>query len=115
MDWRRWDIEQASALATTARFGAYLPAVDSFDAAAFSLSMAEAVLMDPQQRLLLEATTASLTTHFGIASATSNGRMAVYIGIAPSDYSSLAKAAESGPYHATANAVRCIAEAAMHV
>lgn len=119
MGYCRWDIEQITALATTARFGAYLPAADSFDAAMFSLSMAEAMLMDPQQRLLLEAATESLTTHFDVASATSNGRTAVYIGIAPSDYSSLAKTAESGPYHATANAVRYVAlcyvaEAAMH-
>ncbi len=63
------------------------------------------MLMDPQQRLLLEAATESLTTHCGSLPATATGRIAVYIGIAPSDYSSVAKMAESGPYHATANAV----------
>lgn len=93
-------------MATTARFGAYLPAADRFDAAMFSVPLAEAGLMDPQQRLLLEAATQSLTTHLGrLPTTPSPDRVAVYIGIAPSDYSSLAKVAESGPYHATANAV----------
>ena len=48
----RWDVE-AEPLA--ARFGAYLLSMAAFDAAAFSISDAEAVLMDPQQRLLLES------------------------------------------------------------
>ena len=47
----RWDVE-AEPLA--ARFGAYLAGIAAFDAAAFSISDAEAALMDPQQRLLLE-------------------------------------------------------------
>ena len=48
----RWDVE-AEPLA--ARFGAYLPNIAAFDAAAFGVSDAEAALMDPQQRLLLES------------------------------------------------------------
>jgi len=48
----RWNVE-AEPLA--ARFGAYLAGISAFDAAAFSLSDAEASLMDPQQRLLLES------------------------------------------------------------
>jgi acyl carrier protein len=47
----RWDVE-AEPLA--ARFGAYLAGIAAFDAAAFSVSDAEAALMEPQQRLLLE-------------------------------------------------------------
>ena len=47
----RWDVE-AEPLA--ARFGAYLAGIAAFDAAAFSISDAEAALMDPQQRMLLE-------------------------------------------------------------
>ena len=51
----RLDVEASPALATTARFGAYLKTADWFDAGMFGLSLAEASLMDPQQRLLLEA------------------------------------------------------------
>jgi hypothetical protein len=54
----RWDVEQpqqsgTQAGATHARFGCWLSDAAAFDAAAFGVPDAEAVLMDPQQRLLL--------------------------------------------------------------
>ena len=53
----RWDIDmvaQGASANLPCRFGAFLAHVAQFDAAAFSISAAEATLMDPQQRLLLE-------------------------------------------------------------
>lgn len=40
--------------ALKARFGGWLPSVDTFDAGFFGISVPEVELMDPQQRMLLE-------------------------------------------------------------
>lgn len=45
----------------TTKFGAFVPGVHEFDAAAFGLPVPEAASMDPQQRLLLEQTLAAIT------------------------------------------------------
>ena len=57
----RWDIEQAYSpmpyidnMTMYTRFGAFMLAVEYFDAQAFDIARNEAIAMDPQQRLLLE-------------------------------------------------------------
>lgn len=54
----RWDLEAKQVAGAGAqprvRFGGWLAAVETFDAAAFGVPPPEAELMDPQQRLLLE-------------------------------------------------------------
>ncbi len=57
----RWDIEEAfsptplvNRMTMYTRFGAFISAVEHFDAQAFSMPRNEAIAMDPQQRLLLE-------------------------------------------------------------
>jgi hypothetical protein len=52
----RWDLEgpRQGKSVLRARFGGWLPSVDTFDAAFFGISMPEAELMDAQQRMLLE-------------------------------------------------------------
>ncbi|KAL0047579.1 hypothetical protein WJX82_006984 [Trebouxia sp. C0006] len=101
----RWDLEGVPEVATTARFGAFLPHADSFDTACFGISQAEAMLMDPQQRLLLQAVGQS---HLAVASqqvTAAAPQQGIYIGIAPSDYASLLKQhTDRGGFHATANA-----------
>lgn len=101
----RWDLEGIPEVATAARFGAFLPNADSFDAACFGISQAEAMLMDPQQRLLLQAVGQS---HMAVASqqvTAASLQQGIYIGIAPSDYASLLKQhTDRGSFHATANA-----------
>ena len=100
----RWDLEGNPEVATAARFGAFLPNADCFDAACFGISQAEAILMDPQQRLLLQAVgQANLTAdHLSLTPSNRNG---MYVGIAPSDYASLLKLhTDRSGFHATANA-----------
>ena len=70
----------------TTRYGAFLEAVDRFDAEFFGISPREAASMDPQQRLLLEVTWEALE-NAGHAPASLNGASAgVYLGIANGDY-----------------------------
>ena len=100
----RWDLEANPEVATAARFGAFLPNADCFDAACFSISHAEAVLMDPQQRVLLQVVGQANITAERI-SLTPSRRSGIYIGIAPSDYASLLKLhTDRSGFHATANA-----------
>ena len=101
----RWDVEaQASrtlAGALPVPFGAWLPAVDLFDAGAFGISVPEAALMDPQQRLLLlcaaeallaPSTSASLGSF--AASATTapaawRSRTGTFVGVSSMDYNKI--------------------------
>ena len=73
---QRWDIDElfspdsnATASAYT-RFGSYLSCIDSFDAACFKLSPAEAIPLDPHARLLLE--NMQVRTSLGIEAWTQN-------------------------------------------
>jgi NADPH:quinone reductase-like Zn-dependent oxidoreductase/acyl carrier protein len=50
----RWDMEKNP---LTGRFASFLSDIAQFDAAAFGISTAEAVVMDPQQRLILQVIT----------------------------------------------------------
>lgn len=52
----RWDLEgpRQGKSVMRARFGGWLPSVDTFDATFFGISVPEAELMDAQQRMLLE-------------------------------------------------------------
>ena len=91
-------------MATAARFGAFLPDADCFDAACFGISPAEATLMDPQQRLLLHSVGQA---HMAAAHTcpVPGLQQGIYVGIAPSDYSSLLKQhTDRGTLHATATA-----------
>ena len=70
-------------------FGAYLPALDRFDAEFFRIPPVEAELMDPQQRLLLEVSWEALEDA-GMAPARLRGSATgVYAGISVSDYREL--------------------------
>ena len=92
-----------------ARFGRFLHEAFAFDAAAFSIATAEAVLMDPQQRLLLESVAEALHGSVPAASATDSsvavgqqGAVGVFIGISTPDYADLAKAYSTiSPYSST--------------
>ncbi|KAK9834736.1 hypothetical protein WJX74_008822 [Apatococcus lobatus] len=82
---QRWDVDALfspdlnAASSVYTRFGSYLNCVESFDAACFKLSPAEAIPLDPHARLLLENTQELLMspTH-DAQSATSQA--GVYIG-----------------------------------
>ena len=80
------------------QFGAFLPGVDLFDAAAFGISPAEAALMDPQQRMLLAAVLEARPQQQAAAAAAPSGAagaggadVGVYVGIGSGDYEALAQ------------------------
>lgn len=68
------------------RFGSFLADAADFDAAAFGLPAAEAMLTDPQQRLLLQLYSESASG----ATASAANPTGVYIGISAVDYNKLA-------------------------
>jgi acyl transferase domain-containing protein len=74
---------------TNARWGGFLPDVDTFDANLFGITRREAEAMDPQHRMLLEVTWQALE-HAGMApDGLSGSRTGVFVGLSTSDYATL--------------------------
>ena len=81
-----------------ARWGGFLEQVESFDAAFFGVSPAEAAAMDPQQRLALELAWEGLE-HAGLpASRLAGSRTGVFMGVWSHDYEHHLSAAMSGKW-----------------
>ncbi|GAX72979.1 hypothetical protein CEUSTIGMA_g431.t1, partial [Chlamydomonas eustigma] len=79
------------------RFGAFLPAIELFDATAFGINEREAALMDPQQRLLLlsaaQAIQDASSEHQSMSSSVAGvprSKWGVFIGVSALDYSRMA-------------------------
>ena len=72
---------------TYVREGAFLDAIDGFDAGFFGISPREAAWLDPQHRLLLECSWEALEQAGLPAGRLRKTRVGVYVGIGPSDYS----------------------------
>jgi acyl transferase domain-containing protein len=98
--YNRWDTVYASQQVgeLQASFGSFVAGAAAFDAAAFGLPEAEALLMDPQQRLLMEASWESLGPAVSAASnAGASGAAAyraacgVFVGVSSRDYFTLGK------------------------
>lgn len=96
----RWDVVHATQQVAElqASFGSFLSGAEGFDAAAFGLPEAEALLMDPQQRKLSEVSWESLGPALAAADgAGSSGTAAyraacgVFTGVSSRDYFTLGK------------------------
>ena len=90
----RWDTDAASgqqhsAHSMQARFGSFVEAVDLFDAAAFSLSGAEATSMDPQQRCLLQCSAEALSSAKPGTALHSFSTSGVFVGVSWTEYAKL--------------------------
>lgn len=99
----RWDVVQSSQQVgeLQASFGSFVTGAEGFDAAAFGLPEAEAVLMDPQQRLLMQTSWETLSPALAAAasgsSSSDSGAVAfkagcgVFVGVSSRDYFTLSK------------------------
>lgn len=88
----RWDVEKyydpeiGVPGKSVSRWGGFLPNIEGFDAAFFSLSEREAAAMDPQQRLLLE-TAWEAVEHAGVQPSSLAGTQGgVFLGLSHDDY-----------------------------
>ena len=92
----RWDVDAVDANAVASglgdtvrlrmRYGAFVRAVQLFDARAFAVSPAEANAMDPQQRLLLDRGYTALHVGHLFRASLLGSETGVYVGISSSDF-----------------------------
>lgn len=76
---------------SAARWGAFLPAIEMFDASFFEISPREAARMDPQHRLLLEVAWESLENAGVVIDPQRKKRTGLFVGITSTDYSHLSR------------------------
>ncbi|MGO4617427.1 type I polyketide synthase [Nocardia sp. 2YAB30] len=87
------------------RTGAFLSAVDGFDAAFFGISPREAAALDPQHRLLLEVAWEALEDAGVVTERLAGSRTGVFVGMSGNDYLLLsARSGAMGGYAGTGTA-----------
>ncbi|MCC3332252.1 type I polyketide synthase [Nocardia abscessus] len=85
--------------------GAFLSAVDGFDAAFFGISPREAAALDPQHRLLLEVAWEALEDAGVVTERLAGSRTGVFVGMSSNDYLLLsARSGAMGAYAGTGTA-----------
>ncbi|MEX3547625.1 MAG: amino acid adenylation domain-containing protein [Burkholderia sp.] len=96
-DWRKYygDASQAGRH-TRVKEAGFIEGVAEFDPLFFGITPREAELMDPQQRLLLTHAWAAIEEAGYAPSSLAGGRTAIFVGTAPSGYSSLIEQAAMG-------------------
>ncbi|WP_229521416.1 SDR family NAD(P)-dependent oxidoreductase [Paenibacillus monticola] len=104
-DWRDFYSETNEPNTSSSKWGGFLKEVDTFDAAWFGISPAEAELMDPQQRLFLQTVWSTIEDAGYKASALSGSRTGVFVGVGTMDYYDvlLANGIEIEPHFSTGN------------
>ncbi|MEX3556757.1 MAG: beta-ketoacyl synthase N-terminal-like domain-containing protein, partial [Burkholderia gladioli] len=96
-DWRQYygDASQGGRH-TRVKEAGFIEGVAEFDPLFFGITPREAELMDPQQRLLLTHAWAAIEDAGHAPSSLAGGRTAIFVGTAPSGYSSLIEQAAMG-------------------
>jgi acyl transferase domain-containing protein/thioesterase domain-containing protein/NADP-dependent 3-hydroxy acid dehydrogenase YdfG/acyl carrier protein len=100
----RWDAERdydpdpEVAGKSYVREAAFVDGVEGFDPAFFDISPREAKSLDPQHRLLLESAWEALEHAGVVPSSLARTRTGVYVGVGPSEYGRLQRAAEADTY-----------------
>ncbi|MEO8057466.1 MAG: type I polyketide synthase [Burkholderiales bacterium] len=89
-DWQRlFDANPAAPGKITTRWGGFIDAVDSFDAAFFGISPREALHLDPQQRLFLEVAYEAFEDAGLVRDQLAGGRCGVFAASYHNDYAQL--------------------------
>ena len=76
---------------TLAKWGGFMPDLDSFDAGFFNISAREAELMDPQQRILLQTVWKTIEDAGYQPSDLAGSKTGVFVGVTTADYAELLK------------------------